>query len=78
MDNFKIKNIVINDQIVEAITDLQERGYAAEYAETCKEAIDMALYDDDYKTAEDRISLIRQLTNLKEILQSFELKGDRS
>lgn len=73
MKDLNIGNIIINDDIVEEIKELQERGYAAAYQGVCIEIIEAITRADDYKTAEERMNLIREILAMRDSFQAFFL-----
>lgn len=71
MKDLNIGNVIINDDIVEEVKNLQERGYATLYQETCIELVESITRADDYKTAEERMNLIREVLAMRDSFQAF-------
>lgn len=77
MKDIHIGNIVINENILEEITNLQIRGYGVVYQDTCIELIEAITRADDYKTADDRMKLIQEILAMRDFFKSFTTKeGD--
>lgn len=77
MKDIHIGNIVINENIIEEITNLQIRGYGVVYQDTCIELIEAITRADDYKTADDRMKLIQEILTMRDFFKSFTIKeGD--